>query len=403
MDVDAFMPNEPGLLEALRFLTRPTMGQTVARELPDVIPEVGLGPSAALEALAPPVLFEARDLSAPGFFAHMDPPTPWITWATSMWTASRNQNLLHPDTAPAARELERRVVDWLAPFFGMGGGHLTPGSTIANLTALWAARQAGATEIVASTSAHVSVRKAAHLLALPFRAIDDWGDPGDLGPAAAVLTAGTTATGEIEPLDAGRGARWRHVDAAWAGPLRLSERFAGLLAGIDAADSVAVSAHKWLFQPKESALVLFADHDRAHASISVDGPYLAAPNVGVLGSHGAVAVPLLATLIAYGRSGIAAMIDRSMRLADELHDLVSSHDDLVARSPPATGVVCWKHRSRDSTEIRAHLRDDVFVSQTTVDAETWLRSVAANPNAEPERIVAAVLAAAASIASDDAR
>ena len=52
-------------------------------------------------------------------------------------------------------------------------------------------------------------------------------------------------------------AAWIHVDAAWAGPLVLSEQHKGRLAGIERADSVAVSAHKWLFQPKEAGLVFF--------------------------------------------------------------------------------------------------------------------------------------------------
>ena len=89
----------------------------------------------------------------------MDPPTPWVSWAATLWAARLNQNLLHPDTAPIARPLEERAFDWLAPFFGMGGGQLVPGSTLAHLTALWAARDLrGVDEIVASEAAHLSVR-----------------------------------------------------------------------------------------------------------------------------------------------------------------------------------------------------------------------------------------------------
>jgi L-2,4-diaminobutyrate decarboxylase len=333
----------------------------------------------------------------------MDPPTPWITWAMHLWIAGRNQNLLHPDTAPTARALEQRTVAWLAPFFGMSGGHLTPGSTLANLTAIWAAREAGATEVVSSADAHLSIAKAAHLLALPHRTVADWSDRdelGDVSHAVVVLTAGTTSTGTVEPLDTAPHARWRHVDAAWAGPLRLSDRHRHLLDGVEQADSVAVSAHKWLFQPKESALVLFADHEAAHASISFAGPYLAVPNVGVLGSHGATAVPLLATLLAYGRSGLAALIERTMGHAELLWQLVERHPDLIARSAPRSGVVCWRHRSVPVGSIIAHLPPDVLVSTAVVDGETWLRSVAANPMADPEFVVSAVLAAAAAAVAE---
>ncbi|MDP9375447.1 MAG: pyridoxal-dependent decarboxylase [Chloroflexota bacterium] len=355
--------------------------------LPDALPEDGAGASAALRELAPTVLGGAARLGAPGFFAHMDPPTPWVAWAATLWAASLNQNLLHPDTAPAARPLEERAVAWLAPFFGMRGGHLVPGSTIANLTALWAAGELrGVEEVVASAAAHLSVREAAAILGLRYRsAPTDAGGRlradalGDLSRAALVLTAGTTATGAVDPLDIDPAAAWRHVDAAWAGPLRLSPRHAPLLHGIERADSVAVSAHKWLFQPKECALMLFARPEEAHAALSFGGGYLAVPNVGVLGS-----------LRAWGRRGIAARIERCMDLAADLARLVDAHPDLTLLAPPVTGVVLWRPRGADTRAIRARLRRSV-VSLAEVDGQTWFRSVAANPLAEPERVVADVL------------
>jgi L-2,4-diaminobutyrate decarboxylase len=393
MDESAFRPNEAGLHWAVSALFDDFANLDVY-ELPDTLPNEGMGPEDALAKLAPSILGQGRDLSAPGFFAHMDPPTPWVTWAASLWTASRNQNLLHPDTAPHAREMEHLVIGWLAPYFGQSGGHLTPGSTVANLTAVWAAREIGAENVVAGVGAHLSVRKAAHLLGMPFRVIENWSDPGDVSASVVVLTAGTTSTGEIEPLEAAPDALWRHADAAWSGPLRLSQQHSHLLDGIDDFDSVAVSAHKWLFQPKESALILFADHESAHESISVDGAYLAVPNVGVLGSHGATAAPLLATLLAYGRSGIARMLDQSMELANRLHDLAEASDDFVVRSRPHTGVLCWRHRTVAPNTIKRHLPDDALISMTTVDGEPWLRSVAANPLASPEYVLRAARTAA---------
>src|SRR5580700_5141024 len=111
-------------------------------------------------------------LDAPTAFAYMDPPTPWLTWAMALWNSSLNQNLLHPATAPVARHIEEKVIAWLAPFFGMQGGHMTPGATTANLTALWSAREcAGVEEVVTSDNAHLSIAKAAHLLGLRYRSL----------------------------------------------------------------------------------------------------------------------------------------------------------------------------------------------------------------------------------------
>ncbi len=384
----AFAVNTEQLCRAISLMA--TAPDTATPELPSGLPDLGLGGAQTLDALAPSVLAGARDLGAPGFFAHMDPPTPWITWAMQLWTSSRNQNLLHPDTAPKARDIEARVIDWLAPSFGMSGGHMTPGSTVANLTAIWAAREAGAHTVVSTRNAHLSVAKAAHLLGMFHRPIRDWDAAISLDGCCAVITAGATSTGEIEPLDAASGARWRHVDAAWAGPLRLSDNHRHLLDDIERADSVSVSAHKWLFQPKESAMVLFADVVAAHRSVSFGADYLAVPNVGVLGSHGASAVPLLATLLAYGRQGVAGWIDHSMELAARLVRQIDVEPDLEVRTVPQAGVVNWRHTSIDAGEVQRQLPSDVFISTTIIDGDPWLRSVAANPMADPQRVVAAV-------------
>ena len=380
----------------------PLPGAPAAASWPSELPENGIGGAAALERLAPAVLGGAARLGHPGYFAHMDPPTPWPAWAGALWAAALNQNLLHPESAPVARDLERAVVGWLAPAFGMDGGHLLPGSSLANLTALWAARELrGVTAVVASELAHLSVRKAADLLGLelvelPAGRADHRAQPHDLDVerAAVVLTAGTVAAGAIDPLDAFGDAAWRHVDAAWAGPLRLSERYAALLAGVERADSVGFSAHKWLFQPKECAAVMFRDSAAAHEALSYGGGYLAAPNVGLLGSHGASALPLALTLLAWGRSGAAARIEHCMELAQRLAERVERAPELELFARPATGVVLWRPARGTAAEVRERL-DGAFVSLSTTHGETWLRSVAANPNADPDLVVDAVLAALA--------
>lgn len=396
MDRD-FLASDDGLLHALELLRR-DHADVAAIDLPARLPDAGLGPREALDLLAPIVLGRAARLNEPTAFAHMDPPTPWITWATTLWNASLNQNLLHPATAPAARELEAKVLAWLAPCFGMSGGHMTPGSTLANLTALWAAREcAGIREVVASASAHLSVGKAAHILGLGFRQlpVDASGAlrrdalPADLSRAALVLTAGTTSTGAIDPLDAAGRAAWTHVDAAWAGPLRLT-RHAARLAGIERADSVAVSAHKWLFQPKESALVLFRDNAKASAAISFGGAYLAVPNVGVLGSHGATAVPLLATLLAWGRSGLAARIERCVDLAERFAQFVRDDARLELLAPPQSAIVAWRPRQAAAFERVRESLPPGSTSTTMLAGEPWFRNVAANPDADVQLLADAV-------------
>lgn len=389
----SFSPGN-GLEHALSLLRQTPLERI---DLPESCPETGVGELEALDMLAPHVLGRAALLDRSDVLAHMDPPTPWITWAATLWNARLNQNLLHPATAPFAIEAEKRVIEWLTPFFGMHGGHLCSGSTLANLTALWAAREAKEIKkVVASEAAHLSVKKAAAILGLTYEevATNSHGqlDPnqlGDISETCLVLTAGTTATGEIDPLALAGLAKWTHVDAAWAGPLRLSPTYSHLLEGIDKADSVAVSAHKWLFQPKDSALIMFREPEVANPSISFGGSYLAAPNIGVQGSRGAAAIPLLALLIAWGRKGFVERIDRTMAMADTLANALSKEEDLSLWAKPKTGITVFRPLIGSTEEFYRRLPEGML-STCVVEDKKWLRSVAANPLADINKIISII-------------
>jgi L-2,4-diaminobutyrate decarboxylase len=392
----SFEVNRSGLQHALDLMERDALPQASA--LPAQLQETGIGETAALDLLAPLVFDGATRLDLPHAFAHMDPPTPWVSWAATLWNARLNQNLLHAASAPFARAAERQAIAWLAPYFGMEGGHMTPGSTMANLTALWAARErTGARRVIVSEAAHLSIPKAANILGLTLESIpadaaqhlDASKLTGDLSDAILVITAGTTSAGAIDPLALCGRAAWTHVDAAWAGPLVFSEAHKAKLQGLAAADSVAVSAHKWFFQPKESALVFFRDEKASHDAISFGGAYLAAPNVGELGSHGAVAIPLLATLLAWGRDGLAERIDRCMENAGKLARAVAADSRWRLFAQPETGVVLFRPVTGDCEAALARLPPGL-ASTTKIAGETWLRCVAANPNVDTGRVLDAV-------------
>ncbi len=211
-----FKPNPVLLHKALDALLE-SHEIAIDSRFPESLPEEGIGEAKTLDLLAPIVIGGARRLNDESAFAHMDPPTPWITWATTLWNSALNQNLLHPDVAPVARDIEDRLFGWLAPSFGMTGGHMTPGSTVANLTALWAARELRSIRrVVASKAAHLSVAKSAHILGLEFLDVDvnKLGQidlralPEDLSDSAVVLTAGTTNAGALDDLGQSTNAAW---------------------------------------------------------------------------------------------------------------------------------------------------------------------------------------------------
>ena len=227
----------------------------------------------------------------------------------------------------------------------------------------------------------------ANILGLEFEAVPCNNDssintdllPIDLSESCLVLTAGTTAAGAIDNLNIANNAAWVHVDAAWAGPLRISQKHGNLLNGIEKADSISISGHKWIFQPKDSSILLFKNTAEANQSISMSAGYLSSSNIGIMGSRGAIGLPLLATLMAWGKEGLAKRLDGCMTLSDELHShLLETGVYIFAK--PTSGVILWQPNAPYSA-------DEIFLrlpagsaSLATISGEKWIRHVAANPN-----------------------
>ena len=152
---------------------------------------------------------------------------------------------------------------------------------------------------------------------------------------------------------------------------------------IERAHSVAISAHKWFFQPKDCALVLFADAG-AERLVSFGGAYLAVPNVGVQGSRGAQAIPLLGTLLAWGRTGLAERLERCMATADQLARRLDADPRATLKQPPVTGVVNWRPATGEIEPVLDRL--GATASRTAIEGAVWARHAAANPNADIEAI-----------------
>ncbi len=191
------------------------------------------------------------------------------------------------DGGRATAAMEKEAVAGIAAMFGFAAdqflGHLTASGTIANLEALWVARELHPDRPIAiGVDAHYTHRRACELLRVPVvtvpSRIDGTMDPGaladlvrDRGIGTVVATLGTTGLGAVDPLPEilaiarAHGARV-HVDAAYGGYYRL-------LAGDDVAmapfaatgdvDSLVVDPHKHGLQPYGCGCVLFRDGDVA--------------------------------------------------------------------------------------------------------------------------------------------
>jgi glutamate/tyrosine decarboxylase-like PLP-dependent enzyme len=348
-----------------------------------------------------------------------------------------NNNLLSVEMSPVFSELEVELTETIADEFGLGpgaGGVLTSGGSLANLHALAVARNhaldvqegglAGVDRepvLFASEVAHTSLDKAAMMLGLGTDAVvavetdaDSRLKPSALKraveraerdgytPFCVVATAGTTTTGNVDPLSAvsviaAEHDLWLHVDAAYGGALIFSEAERGRLDGVEAADSVTFNPQKWCYVAKTCAMALFADRDVLQEAFRVSAPYMrgddAVPNLGELsvqGTRRAAVLKLWLTFQHLGREGLRQLIDESYRLTAVLHDHVAEHDALEVASEPETNIVCFRAApdwcppaERDALNERLQRRllseHDVFVSLPTYRDARWLRIVLLNP------------------------
>ena len=131
---------------------------------------------------------------------------------------------------------------------------------------------------------------------------------------------------------------------------------------------------------------MFRDTELANSGISFGGSYLAAPNVGLQGSRGAAAVPLLATMVALGRKGIAGLVDHSMALATRLATEMTKERYIRLWAMPETGVTLFQPTKFDTQDFYERLPKGMF-STCVIDEEMWVRSVAANPLADIDKII----------------
>jgi aromatic-L-amino-acid decarboxylase len=350
-----------------------------------------------------------------GFLAYVSGAGTVPGAAADLIAAALNQNGGGFRLSPGATTIEEHLMRWLAGRFGFpegAGGHVVAGGAVANLVGLKVARDKASEEaresgvrdgprlaFYASTESHVVHQRAADILGIGSHAVrqievdEDWrmrpealagAIERDLAagivPAAAIATAGTTATGAIDPLPdiaelCERHGAHLHVDACYGGPAALADELRPLLAGIERADSIAVDAHKWLYTPLLGGCVLVRDPRRLAASFATDATYIWLHEdlrQGVdLGMHGPdfsrsfAALRIWVSLLAHGRAAYGRRIAHDAALARYLGDLVEEHPDFELMTPVSLSICCFRYapeRLRGDDEALDRLNERVMTA-----------------------------------------
>nr|WP_236060572.1 aminotransferase class V-fold PLP-dependent enzyme [Actinacidiphila acididurans] len=398
----------------------------VAAAAPEVLPARGTGGQEALYTLVHVMAAGAADPADPACAAHLHGPPLAVAAAADLAASVLNPSLDSWDQAPAASELEARVGAELArlvfPDLPMPDALVTTGGTESNQLALLLARERAAggprVQVVCGANAHHSVLRAAWLLGLPQPVVLDT-PAGVLDPAAVdralsglpgralvVATAGTTDTGQVDPLPdiaraaAGHGAEL-HVDAAYGGPLLFSRRAAPALDGLQSAVSVTVDLHKLGWQPVAAGLLAVPDRaalrpldHRADYLNAADDTEAGLPDLlgrSLRTTRRPDVLKIAVTLRALGRDGMAALVDAVCELARQLADRIEDHPDLVLYAPPVISTVLFRPAVATDEEVAA-LRRRLLVEGRAVlgraraGGRLWLKATLLNPHTRADHL-----------------
>lgn len=300
----------------------------------------------------------------PVYAGQMLKPPHEIARAAYALAMSINPNNHALDGGPPSSEMEKEVIAKLAYFFGYGEeylGHLTSGGTIANLEALWIARESHPQKKIAfSEKAHYTHSRMCSVLQAESVTIstDDDGafnleelNPDDIG--TVVVTMGTTGLGDVEPLHqilpwAKKHGIRIHIDAAYGGFFHCLKG-SGLIdekpwQNIHEADSIVMDPHKHGLQPYGCGCILFKDpavgkfykHDSPYTYFTSEELHLGEISLEC-SRAGAAAVAFWATLELFPlkeHEGFGPILAKCRKAALKMEKLIDESEKLkVYKSP----------------------------------------------------------------------
>jgi glutamate/tyrosine decarboxylase-like PLP-dependent enzyme len=351
----------------------------------------------------------------PRYLGLFNPSITYSSVVADTLAAAYNPQLASWRTSPAANEIERHTLGWLAKKFGLPSSAIatfTNGGAEANLTTVLVAiehafplsgerglRSLDAAPVIyLSSEAHHSFSKIAQMCGLgrnalrliptdaQFRmnaaalveAIESDRKNGR-APLMVIGTAGTTAAGAIDPLRelatiCQEKKIWFHVDAAWGGAAIVSPALRHHLAGIEQADSITCDAHKW-FSVSMACGMFFCRHRESVArAFRAENSYMPGSSDGatfdpytnsVQWSRRFTGLKLFLSLAERGEAAQAEMIEHQARMGEVLRESLRSCGWKVVNATPLP-LVCF---TRDGLDVRA------FVDAVRKKQIAWISDV----------------------------
>lgn len=392
-------------------------------------------PADVLAELERDILSYCGAVDHPRFFAFVPAPNNYVSAIADALASGYNVfagTWLEGSGAIAA---ELALIDFLRRECGLpstAGGLFVSGGSMANITALLAAREAklgndGLSKGVAyfSSETHSSVERGLRIIGLAPRQIvkikaDAQGRlplteltarvaadrEAGLNPFCVIVNAGTTNSGAIDPLAAIAGWAhtenlWVHADGAYGAAAILCDRGKQLLAGLEKVDSLSFDPHKWLFQPFECGCVILRDSAYLKNAFQIFPDYLADVHrdraevnlcdYGIQLTRGFRALKLWMSLRVFGIAAFRESIEHGFSLAEYTQQCLEENPgkwEIV--SPAQMAIVVFRAKGSDADQVRIvntlFEQGRAFLTSTTQAGRTVLRMCTINPRTTREDI-----------------
>ncbi|MQA24391.1 MAG: aminotransferase class V-fold PLP-dependent enzyme [Micromonosporaceae bacterium] len=373
-----------------------TSAAELKAQLAEPLPAEGRDFEALMERFRDVVVPGSRHSGHPRFFGYVSAPGVAVASVADFLASALNANLPAWRSAPAPTELEHVAVDWIRQALGCdegAGGLFTSGGSMANFTALAAARHRHCGDEVAahgaaahpkplriytSAEAHHSIHKAAALLGIGranvreipvderfrmrvdalSRAIEEDRAAG-LDPFCVVASAGTVVTGAVDPLAsiaavAQEHDLWLHVDACYGGFARLAPSARPLFDGLSEADSIALDPHKWLYLPADVGCLIYRNPEQVKGAFALGADYtrvlhsepaeaFAFWDYGPDLSRRFKALKVWMTIAHVGADAMGEAIESNLDRARHAAALIDDSDDFELMAPVELSIFCFRH------------------------------------------------------------
>jgi L-2,4-diaminobutyrate decarboxylase len=315
----------------------------------------------------------------------------------------------------------------------MGGGVLTHGGSLANLTALLSARAHAIPDawkkgiqkdlyVLVPESSHYSLSRSASIMGLgsdkviPIEVdIREQIIPDKLRKLlhkmtaenkkvmAVVANACATGSGLYDPIDemgdiCQEYSTWFHIDGAHGAGALLTDKYRQLMKGVNKADSMIWDAHKMLRTSALSAAVLYKDHRNLDKTFHQKGSYIIFEkeqlgydfmNNTIECTKAALGTKLFWALAAEGEKGIAKYIEKQYERTRIFHRFINAQDDFDCPYIPQSNILCFRYTGLDSSdEFQLKLRNDLvkegnfYITSTLFNGKRHLRLTVMNPDTE---------------------